>query len=377
MTLFVILACAFLIYVLQNIIYEKYWSRNLSIKVDFSKKQAYKGDTVSLVEVLTNSKALPLLMVRLKFIVDRGLKFMDVTESISVSDKCYKNDIFSLLFYQKITRTIPVVCEKRGFYTITEMDVSSSNLFLNINYVTHMPVYTELTVFPAVVSTERLSILYRKIMGDVVTRHCLYEDPFEFRGIREYAPTDPQNLINWKASARTGELKVNMHECTNSREICILLNLERETNWEADYLIEECISIAAGLCMRLIEDGITVRLICNGCDIITGLPLRMEGGLSVGHMESVLTGLARIDLSLPMSAFTEVINGLLNESGDNTMYVMVSVACGGVLQESYERLCTEKKNGIWILPYSYKPEFDIKLCPSADVIAWEVTANEQ
>ena len=65
-------------------------------------------------------------------------------------------------------------------------------------------------VYPRLVDSDQMDISFQKIMGSSLARRNLYEDPFEFRGIREYAPTDPLNKINWKAAARTGELMVNL-----------------------------------------------------------------------------------------------------------------------------------------------------------------------
>lgn len=376
MTLFIVLLGVVAVYLLQNKLYEKNWNKGLIVSVDFEKKQAVKGETVNLIEVITNNKILPLLMLQLKFIVDRNLHFLDMEDNFSVSDQCYKNDVFSLLFYQKITRTIPFVCAKRGFYTINEASLVSSNLFLDIQYIKHIPVYTELTVYPQLADGNKLEIPFRKIMGELLSRRYLYEDPFEFRGIREYTTTDTMSSINWKASARTGDFKVNVHDYTSSQEICILLDLETETNWESDFLMEECISIAAGLCSKLTEANVAVKMLSNGCDLYSKKAVRIESGMSLGHMDSVLTSLARIDLKLPMENFVDIINECLQKENDNTLYVLVSVASRAKLQESYQQLAQKGTGAMWILPYKYTKEFDIKLCPSVEVLPWEVTVNE-
>lgn len=377
MTLILVVFGAAFVYFLQNKLYQKYWDKSLEVSVAFEKKQAVKGETVHLAEVITNNKVLPLLMLHLKFTIDRKLKFTDMEDNVSVSDKCYKNDIFSLLFYQKITRRLPFVCTGRGFYTITEADLVSSNLFLNVQFIEHIPLYTEITVFPALADGSRLEIPFRKMMGTLLTRTYLYEDPFEFRGIREYSTSDTMSSINWKATARTGDFKVNVHDYTASQEVCILLNLESETNWESDVLMEECISIAAGLCDKFAAADVAVRILSNGCDLYSKEPVCFEAGSSSIHMDTILSGLARIDLKLPMRKFTEVLEELAAEETGNTVYVMVSVACGMKLQEAYEVLAQKTPGAIWILPYSHKPEFEMKICPSVEIMPWEVTANEK
>ncbi|MGN0513011.1 MAG: DUF58 domain-containing protein, partial [Lachnospiraceae bacterium] len=156
MTLILIVTGAVLVYLIQNRLYQKYWNKSLYVSVDFEKKQAVRGEQVNLIEVVTNNKILPLSMLCLKFDIDKSFIFADVEDSISVSDKCYKNDIFSLLFYQKITRTLPFVCTNRGFFTITKANLVSSNLFLNIQFAESIPLYTEITVFPDLADGGRL-----------------------------------------------------------------------------------------------------------------------------------------------------------------------------------------------------------------------------
>ena len=53
-------------------------------------------------------------MVMVKFEVDRSFLFGNEVVNTNVSDHCYKSDVFSLLFYQKIVRKIPLVCTRRG-----------------------------------------------------------------------------------------------------------------------------------------------------------------------------------------------------------------------------------------------------------------------
>ncbi|MDX1610786.1 MAG: DUF58 domain-containing protein [Candidatus Thermoplasmatota archaeon] len=49
-------------------------------------------------------------------------------------------------------------------------------------------------------------------------------DGFDFYGLREYVPGDVYRAINWKASAKTGDLMVNQFERTTSTEITFLID---------------------------------------------------------------------------------------------------------------------------------------------------------
>lgn len=62
------------------------------------------------------------------------------------------------------------------------------------------------TFIPGDVSIDRLKLPMHRLGGLLEGRRGMVEDPFAFAGMREYDGTDPMNRINWKASARSGNL---------------------------------------------------------------------------------------------------------------------------------------------------------------------------
>lgn len=98
-------------------------------------------------------------------------------------------------------------------------------------------------VYPRVVDETRLEIPLSENNGKCAVRKNLYEDPFEFRGIREYQPTDPMHKINWKVSARTDQWMVNLYDSTSAQEVVVLLDVEDETIWKFDAIHEEGIRL--------------------------------------------------------------------------------------------------------------------------------------
>ena len=71
---------AVVVYLLLKRIYQKNWNRHLSCDISFSASNAVCGDTVELVEVVTNYKKLPLPIIHLKFQADNALIFKDGSE---------------------------------------------------------------------------------------------------------------------------------------------------------------------------------------------------------------------------------------------------------------------------------------------------------
>lgn len=60
-----------------------------------------------------------------------------------------------------------------------------------------LPAATQMYVYPRQVDTARIQMICRAVSGMVLSRNRLYEDPFEFSGIRDYRkgrPDEPHQL---------------------------------------------------------------------------------------------------------------------------------------------------------------------------------------
>ena len=372
MEIVLMLAGAGISYMIIERIYIKFWLKGLSAEIGFATEYAMPGDIVDLLEVVKNEKWMPLHFINVKFQLDRNLKFDNMDANSVASDKSYKNDVFSLLFYQKITRTIPLICRKRGYYTIDKIEILSMGLFMNDILSVTIPISSELVVYPAFVNAEAVEVPFRKIMGAIITNSYTYEDPFEFKGIRDYQNYDSMDKINWKATAKTSELKVNLYDYTSSQEVCILLNLEYEGMIKYESLLEESISIAASLMQLLIESGVSTSIISNGKDVLTDENILFNSGNGFGHINSINLGLARIDLKKPADNFTELLSNNTSKISNNVLYILISSCKNSSIQEKYNSMCADSKGSIWIVPYTVGFDWKPKNCEFTDIVSWEV-----
>lgn len=353
-------------------IYAKSWSKGISVQLGLSTTEAYPGDRVMITETVMNDNWLPLPMIHVKFAIDRSLVFDNHIENTSVSDQCYKCDVFAMLFYQKITRTLPVTCTKRGYFYIDELDVVSTDLFMkNVVSITR-PVKQSLMVYPKQLSSEQIEIPYQRIMGTMVMQRYAYEDPFEFRAIREYQTYDTMRSINWNASAKTGDLKVNVYENTACQEVCLLLNLENEGIWEYEELKEISISLVCSLACRLMKQGIRVSIISNGVDTVTNQSVHIESGSDESHRKTVMTQMSRIDLGKSVQEFTTLLEESYRQIAKGAMLVMVSTCKKESLQKSYTRIAAETSDSLWILPMLSGMDGNMDYYDMSKVIRWEV-----
>lgn len=260
------------LFFLQSFLYDKLWGKGLETKITFREEYATEDDTAVLTEVIVNDKLLPLPVVEIDFHMDKGLRFLGEANT-SVSDRSYRRDVFTLGPRQKITRTLEFQCARRGYYRIDQAGMDVRNLLLTKKYVGASRQDTDFYVLPRPVPAQRVQIPFSQIMGSVLSRKKVYDDPFEFAGLRDYARGDPMKYINWKASAKTGELLVNMHESTLSQKVAVVVDLEGSGVQQADPLNEEAVRIASTLCVRLLEAGVQVGAWSNGVDVLTGEPM--------------------------------------------------------------------------------------------------------
>lgn len=221
-----IIVFALLLYLGQKYVYAKIWQRDLKVSLSFREDGIWEGQESELSEIIENRKRLPLTMLKVKFQTDRHLVFAD-TKGSRTTDRYYRNDIFQIGRLEKVTRALHFTGGRRGYYTIQEADLVASDLFLTAQYTATTPIeHCSLYVYPKPFSHPDFKRSLKQLNGEVLTKRHLLEDPFEYRGIRDYQPQDDLKSINWKATARTGDLKVNQKNYTSQKSVRIFVNLE-------------------------------------------------------------------------------------------------------------------------------------------------------
>lgn len=384
MVVLIMLIGAGLVYWIVGRLYAKYWNQGLSADIQFSTDHVVKGDRIELVEVVANRKYLPLPYIYVKFQVDKSLHFIGKDGSSAVSDKAYRNDVFSLLHYQQAVRRIPMQCTKRGIYRIDEIHIVSTGAFMGDMLAASVKQDAVVTVYPKAADTQRLAIPFQQMMGTIEKNKYLYEDKFVFRGIREYESYDSLNQVNWNATAKSGQLMVNQYNESVCQQVCILLNLESEGMIRQEKLSEESISLAAGLVQMFIEQGIQVSLISNGRNSDTQEEAVVYAGSGLSHLNVMNTVLAGIQLELSVREFKTLLEEMqagkygqdyqTQYGSTNMMYLMISQNKRDNLKERF--LALSRNAGAWIIPYFKDEDVDFTV-GNVQVTAWEVARNDR
>ena len=285
MILFLLLLVPAILFLWERI-YRNLWDRELDTGLRFPRSIAYAGEEAELTEIVTNRKRFPLSAVEIGFRIPKGIRFLDA-ENIVVSDYVYKRDVFSLRGMEAVTRRYHLECQKRGRYPISQVTLRTWSLFHSRQYEIELEKTDELTVYAKRTDVSKIVSLCDTILGTAESTRSLYEDPFTFSSIREYTPQDPMKNINWKASARMGNLMVNTYASVRSEQFFIFLDISDRGIWKEEELVEKGISAAATLCQKLMKKGLETGLAINTIPPTVFSPKR--GAEQLGEIERFLT----------------------------------------------------------------------------------------
>lgn len=245
-----------------ELFYRKNWIRGISVQFSFPVPAVYEGRETRMTEVITNRKRMPVPVLEVAYRIQKGLKIPDA-ENLTESDYLYKRDVFSLLGREQITRTYRIEAGKRGHYVITQASLMAPSLLEGVRYSVELEESDEFYVYARRTPVRAIFGAYETLLGERESTRKVYEDPFAFAQIREYTPRDPMKTINWKASARTGQLMVNTYTSVRSEEIRIYLDVEDRRIIKQNPLTEESISLAASLAEYVLTRSLPASLAVN------------------------------------------------------------------------------------------------------------------
>ena len=368
---------AAIVYWLQMLFCKYTWNRKLTADARFSEKQATEGDTVLLTATVDNRKMLPVTTVKVNVELDRGLEFQDHS-NLAVSDKNYRSEIFSLRGKERVVRDIPLFCAKRGFYTIDGINLVGNDLFYTRRFLDSQKVSSDLCVFPGKAEARKLMVATQKMTGETVVRNSDCDDPFTFRGIRQYQSFDPIRDINWKASAKTGDLRVNIRDFTAEQEIGIILDTQWDSLLKPDSLLEESIRIAASLADEFVGQGISTSMITNGRDCLTGQVFSIGGGAIAQHSNAISYGLARIALAKKKEESTlpallqQQLQFMDSQPNRRISWVLISTETNSHVAKLFNELSDRAVKAYWIVPAHSSDEIPEQIMRNPDVMYWEV-----
>lgn len=346
-----LLVSAALILVSLALIYRWRALKGIRYRRYFTEQAVFEGDTVEMVEVISNAKLLPLPWLRLESSIAAGLTFGRQSNLNIHAGEIYQNhsSLFYLRSYRQITRRHEVTCSRRGQYRLESATMTTGDpLGLNAE-VKRFPLDLELLVYPRILELQELPLPNHSWLGELPVRRWIVEDPFLTAGIREYRPGDPLGNINWKATARTGELQVHKRDYTADHRLMIFLNLETsDSMWRTviePERIELGIRYAATVAEHALRNGLAAGFASNA-RLADGPkePIRIEPHAASDQLTLLLETMARmvLDRTATMIRMLEIE---LEAGATDTDYLIISCHRGEKLAETAE-LLRQNGNGV-------------------------------
>ena len=241
------------------------WIQNLRAERACPQLTADVGDEVSVLVTIHNESGLPVPWVLSEELLPRhALAYNPPNLEVKGST------LQLCMFWGKRARSIhyQVTCNRRGYYQLGPVVLETGDLFgLHRRFrVETQPHF--LTVYPKVIPLEGYDIASKRPIGEVRMTYRLFEDPTRIAGVRPYQAGDPLNRINWRASARTGELYSKVYEPSTVAGVTLLVDFHRDSYDRQNEPVRSDLAVTAtaSIASAVYEMGQQTGFVTNGRD---------------------------------------------------------------------------------------------------------------
>jgi len=285
---FFFLFLAIILFLLQRRLCCRLWKKRLSVSVSFAGERTEEGDGNTVIERVENRSIIPVHVIFIKYTLLKS--YSPLSDGGGRREVAFKGGIGGRKIKE---RRYTIEGLRRGFYTISSIEASGHDIFLSTEYESTFYSLSSFFVFPRRAESLSFDLAYRELLGTILSKRRKNEDPFELRGIRDYMTHDSLRRVNWKASAKTGELKVNEHDWTTDEGAAIVLDLRRGNEEEKEALI----SYAATIAERFLRRGINTSVITNARSSRDGTRIISGSGSGRAHVNTIDEALALIKIT--------------------------------------------------------------------------------
>lgn len=372
MQVIAILGCLLLAVWIQRYIYGRYWDQALDVDVSFQRRAVLEDELIKADVTVRNGKRLPLPALTVNFSLPQ--QFLEYrSKQRSLVDTHNRSELFTLYSYQAITRTLTFQCRQRGCYTLHDLLIESSSLFMDRTDSMSKQVERRVMVYPKCVNMRNFVRNFQNLFGEILVNDFYNEDVFLVRGVREYQPFDSQRSINWKATAKLGSLMVNNYEYTDSRKVVVFLNLTKNQLSDGSEIAEEGIRLAKTWCQNLDKYGIESDLYTNGKAEDGDEYLCVEKkDVTKKYMTHVNETLAMIHHCQEENNFFDLFREQIEDHRRDCFMIYISSDSRRSFQEGLLELKKRTAKFVWVLPRSSKSVHNIDPGLHKNLVGWNI-----
>lgn len=297
--------------VLATGVLSKLWSRFSLVGVSCQRLigewRSFPGEHIELRLRLTNRKLLPLPWIQVDDEIPKGLAGDVPLAPGSRPEVGLLSHNTAMLWYTEVSWRYRLNCNKRGYYTLGPIKITSGDIFGFYPRSTTDPSEDHIIIYPRIFPIEQLDIPSLYPLGEIKAEQRIFEDPTRTIGVRDYSPRDSLRRIHWKASARHQNLQVKVFEPTTTLNVALFLavdSFQHDGGQDEDF--ELGISTAASIANYVLEQHSAVGLFTNSRLADSGQPVGIPPGSSTDQLVYILEALAKVTSS-PSSSFEEFL----------------------------------------------------------------------
>lgn len=319
MTVFWFIFSVVVLALFQVFYYSRSGLKRVGYSRRFSRSRAFAGETLEMVETLTNDKLTPLPWLRVESKISPNIKF-GKTENLNVEMDSFHRSLFYLGPFKKIVRSHAVHVTRRGYYNCGNISLTVGDLLgLAHKSGDYYCPEARLIIYPRLKSRDEMPDEALKWQGEISVRRYIDPDPMLITGIREYRPGDLERDIHWAATARTGQLHVKLRDYTISPRLLIVFNTQishhlwRGMSGEEKSFLENGVDICATLAAWASGQGMNVGFLCNGSSVIgADRSAHVSVEPDMNNLDAILQALALLDIKMQLT-FTALLDAQLEK----------------------------------------------------------------
>lgn len=326
----------------------RWWSNHLfdrlELRRSLAERRVFINEPVELEVRLVNRKPLPLPWFEWRLALGEHLRAGGERLAASaVPGLHYLVRRGAIGWYAAERWNVTLTAARRGYHQVGPASIRSSDILGAWPARTEDAELDHLVVYPRVYRLPDLGLPAERPFGDARGGERIFEDPLRIAGLREYRPGDPLRRIDWKATARAGDLRSRVYEPSATRLLYVLLNIDTlEHAWEG-YLsdeLERLVSVAASVIAWAAGARYAVGLLANGAYPDADRPIRLPPSRSRDQLVRLLEALAVVQ-PLTMGDLAGAIRREMGRIEAGSTLIAVAALVPAPLAEALSRLAAE------------------------------------
>ncbi|MFC5402535.1 DUF58 domain-containing protein [Cohnella soli] len=353
--LWIVLVMAAL-YMLQWAVFRIVGLKSVSYDRSFSASRVHAGESLWMRETIANRARLPRPWVRVESLLPAQIVFKHAQADMSIhsGDRLQNHaSLFSIPGNTEIVRKHEIVCPSRGKYRIDSYTLTSGDFVGFSGRSVRQPADLEIVVYPKVRPISDLPLEARKYVQSIRSMASpIREDAPFVSGIRPYRPGDPFRMVNWSATAKTGQMLVHRREAMQDNDLTVIVNAElldhaNNVRISAE-TFEEALSYAASVAQYMIGGGGRTGLIFNGAtDESDTSVFRVSEKSGAAHMDAMLEAMAGFK-PVTKLGLSFLLKQLIDEKRRGKHYLLLSGFIGEK-ESQFVRQLREQGNAVELL----------------------------